>query len=87
MAVYEAPTDYPAVAFCNLNAYNGQYVRGIMSEILKEKNISQHLYEPIDFVDHGVDHFKSTFEEGALNGQIDLKYTGFFLDEMLFSCR
>ncbi|RNA13293.1 acid-sensing ion channel 5 [Brachionus plicatilis] len=86
-AVYEAPTSYPAVAFCNLNAYNGPFVRDNMKEILEKKNISQDNYEPIDFVDNGVDHFKSTFEIEALKGQFNLHFSGFYLYEMLISCR
>lgn len=86
-AVYEAPADFPAVVFCNLNAYNGDFAREDMENILNDKNISKENYEPIDFVDKGVDHFKSTFKARSLKGLFDLYYSGFYLNEMLISCR
>lgn len=86
-AVYEAPADFPAIVFCNLNAYNGKYSRDDMKNILSEKNISQENYEPIDYVDKGVDHFKAAFQAKSLKGLFDLKFAGFYLNEMLISCR
>ncbi|CAF0748556.1 unnamed protein product [Brachionus calyciflorus] len=85
--VYEEPTNFPSVVICNLNAYDGNVARGHMDEILSEKNISQQNYEPVDFVDSAADYFKSTFEARALKNDFDLYYNGFYLSQMLFSCR
>lgn len=84
---YEAPTYYPAVVICNLNAYDGNVAREHMNRILIEKNISLYNYEPVDYVDIAADFFKSTFETEALRGQFDLYYNGFYLNQMLISCR
>lgn len=85
--VYEAPTNFPAVVICNLNAYDGYVSREEMEKILQEKNISKYNYEPIDYVDFAADFFKSTFQANALKGQFDLYYNGFYLEQMLISCR
>ncbi|RNA26752.1 amiloride-sensitive sodium channel subunit beta [Brachionus plicatilis] len=81
------PACYPAVVICNLNAYDGKIAREDMNRILTEKNISLESYEPIDFVDIAADYFKSTFQTESLKGQFDLYYNGFFLSQMLISCR
>lgn len=85
--VYEAPTDFPAVVICNLNAYDGDVAREEMENILFEKNISKYNYEPIDYVDNAADYFKSTFQAKALKGQFDLYFNGFYLSQMLISCQ
>ncbi|CAF0892610.1 unnamed protein product [Brachionus calyciflorus] len=85
--VYEEPTNFPSIVICNLNAYDGIIARADMDDILSEKNISQKNYEAVDFVDRAADFFKSSFEARALSNDFDLYTNGFFLEQMLISCR
>lgn len=82
--VSETPAKFPAISICNLNAYDGDYSRSEMDKILAEKNISQALFKPIDYVEKAADYFKSTFN--ANYTEEELKIKGFFLNQMMYSC-
>lgn len=86
--IYEAPTNFPAVVICNLNAYDGDIAREAMNEILISKNITQeNSKKAIDFVEIASENFKSFFEAEALENNFDLYFNGFYLSQMLISCK
>lgn len=86
--VNEAPTIFPAVVICNLNPYDGNMSKLAIQESLKAKNITPDPEDSaIHYIDNATNQFKSVFEYRAIQSKFNLYDNGFFLHQMLISCK
>jgi hypothetical protein len=81
--INEAPTAFPAVDICNLNAYDGNYAREI---ILKYSNESHMLDLNGMFARFDSDLIMK-YMESVMESSSNLTFYGFYLDQLVISCR
>jgi hypothetical protein len=86
--INEAPAIYPAVSICNLNPFDGYLAQDPIDDLLNERNFSINNYKlVIDYLDSVTNQFKSTFQARAANETFNLYLNGFYLSQMLLSCK
>jgi hypothetical protein len=83
--ITETPTNYPVVDICNLNAYNGFYVKDVLTQDVLTENftINQGEFSKFD-IELVMKQINSLTKRSALRSPL-FEY-GYFLDEILISC-
>lgn len=85
---HEVPTLFPTIDICNLNPYDGQEARMYMIRVLETKNITFNLDQgPKMYTDVIIDQIKAKIEEDGNNNVISLWDFGFYMEQMLISCK
>ena len=85
---YENPAKFPSVVICNLNPYDGNYIRKEIKNIAENQRIaSSNKTYFIEKINYLTQKLKSNFEKKWENDTNATYFYGFFLSQMLISCQ